>query len=396
METSADDQSYFVSQQVILGVEMISPATIARKFYRVVLLVFAFALSIPTLATDPSTQTGWSKLMLLGKRQNGILPDHSNLLRAVTVAEKYGENDPRLHIALYNAALAYSYNHRALSESLFKRDIANLEHLSVDFPDIVSDCFELANIYIWEGELTKAEPLLLRAASIRKKWKDMQSNDPFNAEIYSSFYMVYYLQGKSDKAAEAQAEMHKNLDVWRTHKTRAECLMKLTSNFHTCVNSSKSLSTAQQNHFLRMSLELAKEAAAYYKEMGDRYEYDYIGVLLEMTAIDMGLSHLTEAEQLSRQALKLAEDKFDSLSSLAFDAVDYLVLILTPMHRCDEAERLQDEYLNRVKQAHGAESVDYARELNHCAISWEGANRIDLAEKRRKEARTIVDRLNKH
>ena len=145
-----------------------------------------------------------------------------------------------------------------------------------------------------------------------------------------------------------------------------------------------------------MSLEFAREAMASYKEMGDQYQYDYIRMLLEVAAIDLALNNLTEAEQLSRQALKLAEDKFDSWSSFALDAVDYLVLSLTPKHRCDEALQLQDEYLNRVKQARGAESVDYARELDHCATTWENAKRIDLAEKRRKEAKAIADKLNKH
>lgn len=373
---------------------MISPTTISKNIDRLVLLVLAFVLSTPGLAADAITETGWSRLMLAGTRHGGY-QDLPSLLRAVSVAEKFGENDPRLHIALYNAARAYSFDHPALAESLFKRDIANLERVSVDFPDIVADCFELATIYIWRGELTKGEAVLLRGVSIRNKWKDMQSNDPPNAEIQSSLYMVYYLQGKNDKAADAQAAMLRNLAVWRSHKTRAECLVRLGGNFHNCVNFAKHISVAQQNHFLRMSLDFAKEAMAYYKEMGDQYQYDYIHMLLEVSAIDLALGNLKEAEQLSREALKLAEEKFDSYDGFAFDAMDYLVLSLAQQHRCDEALQLQDEYLHRLKQARGGETANYARKLNYCATTWETAKRIDLAERRRKEAKAIVDKLNK-
>src|SRR5271167_3695233 len=96
------------------------------------LLVCLFIISFVNPVQADSDAQRWNKLMLY----NSYVPTH---IEAVHLAEKFGEDDPRLHLALHGAGVALSWNNKdlPLAESFFKRDIAILEKLDVNFPAIV-------------------------------------------------------------------------------------------------------------------------------------------------------------------------------------------------------------------------------------------------------------------
>jgi hypothetical protein len=357
-------------------------------------LALVLVMSIASKALCEPTQPSWIHLMHVHDGRAHVSSRGRSFLSAVDLAEKFGEDDARLHIALYNAARVYTVSNPPLAERLFKRDVAFLEKIDGDFPDIVSDCYELANIYALQGRYAECEAMLARALAIRDKWKDMESDNPFNAELYSSLYIVSYLQRKKSQADDAYAQMQRALSVWHITKLRGTCLRLVGGNFHNYANDCKHLTVEEQNHFLRISLALSKESAACYKKIGN--DYDYAAQLLEIAAIDLGLSRLADAEQITKQTLSFAESHFDSLGHLAFDALDYLGMAIGPKHRYNELQELQDKYLSQVASAYGRESEYYAGELYRCAAIWDDAKRPHLADSQREQARLIFSKLSKH
>src|SRR6516165_525056 len=97
------------------------------------IFLFAGMLLCPAIAAD--TPLYWTKLMLEGKH---LVRGGVSYLDAVTVAEKFGEEDPRLHLSLHAAAVdcVSPLHDYKKAESFFKRDIALLEKIDVDFPDL--------------------------------------------------------------------------------------------------------------------------------------------------------------------------------------------------------------------------------------------------------------------
>ena len=133
-------------------------------------LIILIGIVLNGVANAASAPNSWTSLMIQGKHMH----NPAYYIAAANVAERFGPHDPRLHIALHNAALQSEASHASLSliESLFRKDIACLELLDTDFPDIVSDCFQLSRVYMLEQRYAQSEPLLLRALAIRKKWQD--------------------------------------------------------------------------------------------------------------------------------------------------------------------------------------------------------------------------------
>jgi tetratricopeptide (TPR) repeat protein len=353
-------------------------------------IALVLVMLIASKALSEPSQPSWVRLMHVHDGRGLSSSRGQSFLSAVDLAEKFGEDDPRLHLALYNAAMAYAVSDPMLAERLFKRDLAVLEKIDGDFPNIVSDCYELANIYAMQRRYAECEAMLARALAIREKWKDLQSDDPFNAELYSSLYMVSYLQGKNSQADDAYAQLQKALNIWHFDKLRGTCLRKVGGNFHNYVNRCKYLTVEEQNHLLRISLALTNESAACYKKIG--FDCDYVLQLLDIAAIDLGLSRFADAEQVTKQALSYAENHFDSLGHFAFDALDLLAMAICPKHRYNELQDLQDKYLSQVASAYGRESKRYAHELYRCATIWDDAKRPDLADSQRKQAQLIFSK----
>src|SRR5262249_10315385 len=131
-------------------------------------LVALIALAwIAEAAADPKPDT-WTGLMMTGKRLN----DRRYYLKALSFAQKFGEDDPRFHMSLQVAAFQHRIMAPKLSEALFKKDITVLERIDVDFPAITQDLYELSRIFNQEGRYVEAEAQLKRALAIRNKWQD--------------------------------------------------------------------------------------------------------------------------------------------------------------------------------------------------------------------------------
>jgi tetratricopeptide (TPR) repeat protein len=365
----------------------ISQSSLRSRWYRLPVCLFFFAILNPAQAESDARR--WNTLML----HNDSVSSH---IEAVRVAEKFGEDDPRLHIALHGAGVTLSWrnNNLPLAESFFKRDIAILEKLDINFPAIASDCYEWANVCEAQGKYKEAEPLLLRALAIREAWKDVQADDPYNAELYCSLYVAHYMQGQIELAADAQARMLKALELWHTDKIRALCLFKLDNNILRFILRAKDLPPEKKRHLLEMTLGFAKESSLYYKK-GAR-EYDYVLSLQGIADIYRLLGNLSEAEQLERKSLLLAENKLDSMHKTAFFALAKLAHILMAQNRSGEVEQMVDEYLSKAARLFGGETIDYAEEVKMCAEIYGNESRPDLEEKRRKQAQLIMDKLKKH
>jgi tetratricopeptide (TPR) repeat protein len=333
-----------------------------------------------------SEEQYWTKLMLGAQGKD----DLAKYLAAVRVAERYGEDDPRLHIALYDAGVQCSWLNKRpqLAEQLLKRDIANLEKISVTFPDIVSDCFELANVYEIQGRYGEAETLLLRALDIRKKWKDVQSDNPFNAEIYSSLYVAYYVQGNDAKAADAQSQMLNALALWQTDKTRAQCLFKLDNNFYKYATRCKHLDPVKGKHLLEMALKFAAESAACYRRLYGETAFSMAN--LGVAEIYMALGRMAEAESIFRHILNIADVSQSFEKTNAFASLARLATILCSQHRINEVEQLQDQYLSKIARAFGEMSSTYVDEVKMCAEIWGNEKYPELEEKRRRQAQVII------
>jgi tetratricopeptide (TPR) repeat protein len=352
-------------------------------------LCLAFA-ALPQARAD-SDARAWNELML----RRGY---STNRVAAVHVAERFGEDDPRLHIALHNAGVSLSWLNKqlALAESYFKRDIVLMEKIGPNFPSIVSDCYELANIYEQEGRYKEAEALLLRGLSIRNSWKDLHSDDPYNAELYCSLHIAYYVQGETGKANDAQAQMFKAVDIWHTDKNRNLCLFKVGNDLYKFVTRSKGLTPQQSKHLLEMSRGFTQGCVSLDLKTGN--EFDRSLALQYLSDIEKALGALSDAESHSREALNLAQAKFkdEHMHYAAFCALAQLSHILVEQHRYKEMDKLVDQYLDNSAKAFGAASQECVTDINNCAEIYGNESLPEQADKRRKKAAAIIQKFWKH
>ena len=313
---------------------------------------------------------------------------------AISIAEQSGDRNPRLHLALHNAAFLCAWKNKNLdvAEGFLKRDIGLLEKISVIFPDIVSDCYELANIYEWQGRYTEAEALLLRAIDNRKKWEDLQSNDPFNAELYTSLYIIYYVQGDDAKAAEAKSQILSSLAGWHTDKTRAECLFKIDNDLFKYATRCKNLDPVKRKHLLEMALEFAEQSVACCR----RYAGEWVAEVSSTNSagIYMALGRFDEAEKILRRSLRVSEEDLAERNGYAFSALARLATILCSQHRINEVEQLQDDYLAKVAKQFGAKSETYICEVSSCGEIWGNEKYPELARARWNQAQAIRESLS--
>jgi tetratricopeptide (TPR) repeat protein len=332
--------------------------------------------------------------MIEAEHSSGVFDRNDKYLAAIRIAEKSGENNPRLHLALHDAAFQYAWRNRDLkrAEDFFKRDIVLLEKISTTFPDIVSDCYELADIYEWQGRYKEAEPLLLRAVAIRKKWEDLQSNDPFNAEIYTSLYILYYVQGNDSKAAEAKSQILTSLAQWHTDKTRAECLFKVDNDLYKYATRCKDLDPAKKKHLLEMALGFADQSVACER----RCDGEWMGEVATINGagIYMALGRFAEAERILRHALSFSEENLNDRKPYAFAALAQLATILCSQHRLNEVEQLQDDYLSKIAKQFGAKSETYIAAVSGCGESWNNEKYPERARTRWNQAQSIRESVS--
>jgi hypothetical protein len=336
-----------------------------------VLITLSTLWRITEAAADQNTPT-WTALMMAGKR----LHNPSYFLKAVALAEQSGADDARIHLSLEAAAFEHRIRAPKLSEALFKRDIAILEKLDVDFPAITCDLYELSRILNQAGRYAESEKLLKRALSIRNKWHDLLSNEPFTAEIIGSLYIAYDGQGKNAQANETYAQMLESVAQLRTEVVRARCLDALRDLFTFYVRGCSLLSRERAEKFLTLGLDLANQAILHFKKPSDRArEMRYAGGLL------LDLHEDIKAEQLVRQSLHLADSDPDSMSESGSQDLTLLSAILLKENRLSEVERLQRSYLALWSRLNGISSPEYAHAFTECKYFWINHGHQDLAEK---------------
>jgi len=283
----------------------------------------------------------------------------SYFLAAARLAEKYGRDDPRLHIALHNAAFKSLGPNPALAESLLKRDISNLERLDVNFPGIVRDCYELGTLYEGQRRYAEAEPLLLRAIAIHKKWQDIQSDDPFNAEILVALYFMYYVQGRYDEAKQVHAQMIDAVQHLHAGLTRFRCLSAVRQHLSGYVQYGQGLRPEQKQHFLEMAFEFSREALSYFhsgRECADE--------LQDSAILAFALGDPKKAERLARQSLDMAATDPDCMPQPGLRAAVFLCQILSEQQRYKETKEVQNRCLAKLAQLFGTQSADYKSALN--------------------------------
>jgi tetratricopeptide (TPR) repeat protein len=355
---------------------------------RLAFLLLAGMFLFPAIAED--TPRYWTKLMLEGKhfvKKQGI-----SYRQAVAVAEKFGEEDPRLHLALHAAAgeAAFPMHDYKTAEPLFKRDIALLEKIDLDFPDLVSDLYELAKIYEDERRYKEAEPLLLRALAIRKKWDDVQSDDPFNATILGELCLLYNDLGQTAKSKAAYDRMVEDCKQLRTKQTRAGCFQVQSSLFHDYVDSHKELPYLQKMHFLQVALDFSKAAIANFKQ-----DVDSGNELRNAGNICWQMNDLKQSEHYYRESIDLAFDNIEYLPDVAGWNLKAYDKFLFAQRRDHEVEQLQTRYLETVTNTFGKTGREYGDAVKICADVWWDHKEVDRSLKLKKQSDIILARLSK-
>jgi tetratricopeptide (TPR) repeat protein len=274
------------------------------------------------------------------------------------------------------------------AELLFKRDIVLLTKIDVDFPDLVSDYFELARIYETESRFAESEALLLRALAIRKKWQDVQSDDPFNAMILGELYIVYNGRGETARASEAHAQLLESLTQLRTKKTRGSCFHSLSCLFHSYVLSHRRLPPDQAKRFLETALQFSNEAIA-----NQKHPTDISDELRIAAHIKFELHETKQAEQLFNQSMEIAFNNPDCLRTVGLWDLEGMADVLSEQHRYRELEQLQSRYLQAIANEFGALSQDYLNALLESADIWRAHKFPDQEQKLRKQYVALAQRL---
>jgi hypothetical protein len=332
----------------------------------------------------PAAKTDrWTNLMVLGKLRH----EPAYFLKAVDLAQSFGANDPRLHVARQNAALHCESRNPALSEQLFKQDIADLENLDVDFPEIPFDCLELARMYELEGRHAEAESLLMRALGIRKKWHEISNEEPYNAQILAWLFVVYYGQQKEYKAEQVRHEMNEAMEKLGNEVTRARCLEEVSNLLKEYAQKGKQLSAAQSRALIETALKMSERAASLFQKNGQIG--DYANQLRLSAEIYLALAEPERAQVSIKKSLALIDDKFAPGNDLAIRDTIILAEILYSAKRNQEAEQLQSGYLSKLAQQHGQLSTNYIEALNSFAGLWDSAGREDLAQAFKRKANQL-------
>ena len=295
----------------------------------------------------------WAKLMVDAQRNHRSA---SGFLNAMRVAEQYGEHDARLHIAMTNAGDAVKSENPALAESLFKRDISELETIDRDFPEIPCDCFQLASLYLRQRRFSEAEAQLRRAIAVRNKWRDVSSNNPFNAQLFASLYLAYYSQGDTEAAKSAYDQMLNAIQQLRLERRRTECLGVIRSLIYNYACNQQGLSQLQVRHLNEIAWAFATEEEAGRKKIGNLH---LIADQLYWSAeIALALGDLKKAESMARQSLDLVRNKLDTAKEFSTLKNDTAVLsqILCKQARYREAKELQEQLLSVLVRDYGPAS----------------------------------------
>jgi tetratricopeptide (TPR) repeat protein len=312
----------------------------------------------------------------------------SAFLAAAKSVERFGADDPRLHIALRNAARSYHYSNPALAESVAKRDILNLEKIDTDFPDIVYDCYELAGIYTRAQRYAESDAMIQRALNNRRKWRDLSSNDPYNAVLYANLYVNACLQGKNDQANAARSQMITAIQELHNEVRRANCLTRLQDFFYHIGYFCQEHRLPQARQFLEKALDCSTQAASYYQKDGPLLFYT--GQLFSSGEIANILGDTDKAEQFLRTSLAATHDHMSFLKRNAWSDVYLLCQIMCSKRRYQEAQQLQERYFSQLAQAAGPNDPFYKRVLEQSAGFWQRQGRVDLAKSLFKRAEQLA------
>jgi tetratricopeptide (TPR) repeat protein len=344
------------------------------------------AVAAPALAA--ATKSSWTRLMVEGTRTHDV----RLFLAAADLARQFGPHDPRLHIALRTAGLeiAHSVTDYSRAEPLFKQDIACLEYLDKDFPDIVPDLYDLAWIYLQESRYQEAEGTLLRAVQIRKKWDDMQSRDPFNAAIYAALYLTYTCQGKTLQATDADHQMRDSLKKLHSKISQAHCLYALQLIFDHFTEQHPELSATQAKQYILQAQVYSDEALTYWTRVCD------VSNQMTLSAnLAWKLGEKEKSDELLRRSLQLTEGDFKSNRALAHASVLILCEHAFAQKRGRDAEKLEARYLADVAKAFGSDTPDYASALEECAFMSKYAHLYERSKAQSKQAQLLLKRLAK-
>jgi tetratricopeptide (TPR) repeat protein len=353
------------------------------------LVIILMGLIVNSRAQAASAPNSWAWLMVQGKNRH----DPACFLAAANIAEHYGPHDPRLHLALHNAAL--EYHHHAphgdakLAELLYKKDIACLEQLDKDFPDIVPDCWQLATLYTWQSRLPESEAVLLRALSIRNKWVDNESNDPYNADLYALLYINYTVEGKVTRAREARAQMLASLKRLNGKTSRAQCLSDLDDVFFNYARDHGQLQEARQ--FYQAAQEFSDEAIPNWGRINDSANQ-----MRRSAQIAWCLHDPAKAVDLLRKSLTLYEGDFKSNHKSAYWSMRVLCEYLANQKRPGEFQQAQSRYLADTARAFGTDSPEYEEARLDCDAIMQEAKDPLIQTRQDKQSRLIQQRLHKY
>lgn len=358
---------------------------------RVLIVLFTLFLVVPPAARSATAdEMEWERLMTLGRYNH-----HPEcFLRAVTIARRLGKADFRLHVALHNAGVECARSDRVLAESLFREDIALLEAIDVDFPELTCELYELALIYDLEGRVAEAEQLLVRALKIRQKWQDSASDHPYNAKLYALLHASYYRQHKYEKAAEALANMTASTQKMRTAILQYECLDSIAELFRNHASAiSKRGSREETFHFLRLSLDTCEKLEAVNRPK--RTTVSIVDALNRRGDIHLALGEYSKAEVLVRKALQfsLAENEPDLYR--AGLETNLLSSTLIMQGKVGDVEHLQNLQLLRLAKYRGEKSPEYVTTLSDYAKIWREFHRPDLEAKFLEQRKRLLAQIQK-
>ncbi len=170
-------------------------------------------------------QNEWLRLALASQRAEKDDESVAYLLKAMEEARRFGSTDPRYTQSLRMLAKKYiDINNYEAAEPLLKRELAILQKLGHDYPDLDFDFFYLGLIREKKCQLVEAKKLFRQALDVG--FLDVRLDVPTALMSACHLAQILHAQGDHKEAVSTVEGAVKRL--WATWKRRPEAAFRIT------------------------------------------------------------------------------------------------------------------------------------------------------------------------
>ncbi|HEX8129298.1 MAG TPA: FxSxx-COOH system tetratricopeptide repeat protein [Pyrinomonadaceae bacterium] len=328
---------------------------------------------------DVATRQLWAERVVRALNESFPLVEHQNwplcekLLphaqEAARLIDEYGFEFPEV-TRLLNQAGYYCIERAQYREAepLFVRALSIREKaLGPEHPDVATSLNNLAILYNRQGEYAEAEPLLVRALSIREK--SLGSEHPDVAQSLNNLAFLYSKQGKY---AEAEPLYVRALSI---------CEKVLGSEHPDVATSLNNLAFLYNKQGKYAEAEPLYVRALRIREKSLGSEHPDVAQSLNNLAFLYGdQGKYAEAEPLCVRALRIFEKSLGPEHPDVATSLNNLAYLYDSQGKYAEAEPLYMRSLNIAEKVFGPEHPDVASSLNNLATLYSSQGRHAEAE----------------